>query len=285
MSANIDITAIYKTEAPPLDLVQQQLSGGLSSQEVNMYKQKIPFNTLLKLNGELMKPEITFDITMDDKNPSVATSVIDNTKAKLSQIRNEPSELNKQVFALLLLNRFVGENPFESSVGTSAETMARQSVSRILSQQLNNLASNLISGVDLNFDLDSSEDYSSGQKNTRTDLNVDISKRLLNDRLKVTVGSNFGLEGEARQNEQMTNIAGDVSIDYSLSKDGRYLLRAYRKNQYQVALQGQIVETGVGFVISLDYDKFREIFEKKKRNREIKFQKKENRTNTEKNEK
>jgi hypothetical protein len=232
-----------------------------------------------------MKPEITFDITMDDKNPSVATSVIDNTKAKLSQIRNEPSELNKQVFALLLLNRFVGENPFESSVGTSAETMARQSVSRILSQQLNNLASNLISGVDLNFDLDSSEDYSSGQKNTRTDLNVDISKRLLNDRLKVTVGSNFGLEGEARQNEQMTNIAGDVSIDYSLSKDGRYLLRAYRKNQYQVALQGQIVETGVGFVISLDYDKFREIFEKKKRNREIKFQKKENRTNTEKNEK
>lgn len=285
MSANIDITAVYKTEAPPLDLVQQQLSGSLSSQEVNMYKQKIPFNTLLKLNGELMKPEITFDITMDDKNPSVATSVIDNTKAKLAQIRNEPSELNKQVFALLLLNRFIGENPFESSVGTSAETMARQSVSRILSQQLNNLASDLISGVDLNFDLESSEDYSSGQKNTRTDLNVDISKKLLNDRLKVTVGSNFGLEGDARQNEQMTNIAGDVSVDYSLSKDGRYLLRAYRKNQYQVALQGQIVETGLGFVISLDYNKFREIFEKKKKNKELKFQRRENTTKTDKNEK
>ena len=91
---------------------------------------------------------------------------------------------------------------------------------------------------------------------------MDISKKLLNDRLKVSVGSNFGLEGDARQNENMTNIAGDVTVDYSLSRDGRYTLRAYRKNEYQVALQGQIVETGVGFIITLDYDKFREIFQK-----------------------
>ncbi len=191
---------------------------------------------------------------------------------KLAQLRQDENEMNKQVFALLLLNRFIGENPFESNSGVSAETMARQSVSKILSQQLNNIASNLIKGVDLNFDLESTEDYSTGTQNTRTDLNVDISKKLLNDRLKVTVGSNFGLEGEARQNENTTNIAGDVTIDYSLSRDGRYMLRAYRKNDYQVALQGQIVETGVGFIITLDYDKFRDIFRKSRnnRNREIK---------------
>lgn len=89
----------------------------------------------------------------------------------------------------------------------------------------------------------------------------------MNDRLKVSVGSNFGVEGEARQNENTTNIAGDVTIDYALSKDGRYTLRAYRKNEYQVALQGQIVETGLGFVITLDYDKFRDIFRKSRNNR------------------
>ncbi|WP_299182188.1 translocation/assembly module TamB domain-containing protein, partial [uncultured Chryseobacterium sp.] len=194
-------------------------------------------------------------------------SVIDNVNAKLAQLRTEESEMNKQVFALLLLNRFVGENPFQSGAGLSAEALARQSVSKILSQQINNLASGLIKGVDLNFDLESSEDYTTGERNTRTDLNVDISKKLLNDRLKVSVGSNFGLEGDARQNENMTNIAGDVTVDYSLSKDGRYMLRAYRKNEYQVALQGQIVETGLGFIITLDYDKFREIFQKSRRNR------------------
>src|SRR5690606_20738482 len=204
-AASLDITAVYTTEAAPIDLLEQQLSG-LPPSEMNRYKQRMPFHTLLKLQGELLKPEISFDITTDETNVSVATSVLDNTRAKLAQLRTEEAEMNKQVFALLLLNRFVGENPFESNSGLSAEAIARQSVSRILSQQLNNLTSDLIAAVDLNFDLESSEDYSMGEKNTRPDLNVAVSKRLLNDRLKVSVGSNFEVEGEARQNEQTTNI-------------------------------------------------------------------------------
>ncbi|HAO07105.1 MAG TPA: cell envelope biogenesis protein AsmA [Chryseobacterium sp.] len=262
-TANLDITAIYKTEAAPIDLVEQQISGEQAS-TLNQFKQRIPFSTLLKMKGELLKPVITFDITTDEKNNAVSSTVTDIVDQKLAQLRTQESEMNKQVFALLLLNRFIGENPFESGAGLSGEMLARQSVSKILSQQLNNLASDLIKGVDLNFDLESSEDYSTGSKNTRTDLNVGLSKKLLNDRLKVSVGSNFALEGEARQNENMTNIAGDVTVDYSLSRDGRYMLRAYRKNEYQVALQGQIVETGVGFIITLDYDKFRDIFQKSK---------------------
>lgn len=269
-AATLDITAVYKTETAPLDLVQQQISGE-SAVNLNQYKQRMEFNTLLKMKGELLKPVISFDITTAEKNNAVSSTVKDVVDQKLTQLRTDENEMNKQVFALLLLNRFIGENPFENSAGLSTEAMARQSVSKILSQQLNNLASDLVKGVDLNLDLESSEDYSTGNKNTRTDLNVDISKRLLNDRLKVSVGSNFGLEGDARQNENTTNIAGDVTVDYSLSKDGRYMLRAYRKNEYQVALQGQIVETGLGFIITLDYDKFREIFQsakKEKRRRE-----------------
>ena len=50
------------------------------------------------------------------------------------------------------------------------------------------------------------------------------------------------------------------------------MLRAYRKNDYQVALQGQIIETGIGFIITLDYDQFREIFERRKQNKEFKKQ-------------
>lgn len=270
-TAILDITAIYKTDAAPLDLLQQQLTG-VSGAELNQYKQRIPFETLLKMNGELLKPVITFDITTAEENNSVSAVVLDNTKAKLDQLRREESEMNKQVFALLLLNRFIGENPFQSETGLSATTLAKQSVSRILSEQLNNLAKDLIGGVELNFDLNSTEDYSSGNKNEKTDLNVGLSKNLFDDRLKVTVGNSFAIEGDARQNEQTTNIAGDISLDYRLSKDGRYMLRAYRKNDYQVALQGQIIETGVGFIITLDYDQFREIFERSKNNREIRKQ-------------
>ena len=275
-AATLDITAIYRTEAAPIDLVEQQFSGDPAL--LNQFKQRIPFNTLLILKGELLKPQISFDITTDEKNNAVSSAVTETIDGKLAQLRQDENEMNKQVFALLLLNRFIGENPFQSNSGLSAETMAKQSVSKILSQQLNNLASDLIKGVDLNFDLESTEDYSTGQRNERTDLNIDVSKRLLNDRLKVSVGSNFGVEGEARQNENTTNIAGDVTIDYNLSRDGRYMLRAYRKNDYQVALQGQIVETGIGFIITLDYDKFRDIFQKSK------MKKRENKRNNKNNE-
>lgn len=259
-AANVNITAIYKVEAAPIDLLGNQL-GSESQTTKNTYKQKIPFQTLLKMNGELMKPEITFDIVLPDGNYDVSSTIVETTQQKLEQLRQEPAELNKQVFALLLLNRFIGENPFASeSGGTSAESLARQSVSKILSQQLNDLAGELITGVQLEFDLESTDDYTSGTREDRTDLNVGISKKLLDDRLKITVGSSFAVEGQERANEESTNIAGDVALDYQLTKDGRYMLRAYRKNEYQVAVEGQVIETGVAFIITMSYNKFRELF-------------------------
>ena len=262
--AEINITAVYKTEAAPIDLVDDQL-GSVTDEVRNTYKQKIPFETNLIMKGELLKPEITFDIVLPEGNNSVSTDIINATQTKLTQLRQEPSELNKQVFALLLLNRFIGENPFASeSGGATAETLARQSASKILSQQLNNLAGDLIKGVELNFDLESTDDYTTGTRQDRTDLNVGVSKRLLDDRLKVTVGSSFGLEGERPANEQSNNFAGDVSAEYQLTKDGRYKVRAYRKNQYEVALQGEVVETGVAFTITMNYNKFKELFRKSK---------------------
>ena len=278
-AAILDLTAIYEVKVAPIDLLQNQMAD-LSPMQSNMYKQKIPFQTLLMMKGELMKPEISFDIQMPEGNLGVSGDVVANTKTKLTQIRQQESELNKQVFALLLLNRFVGENPFESMVGgMSAESIARQSVSKILSDQLNNLAGNLIAGVELDFNLDSKEDYSTGEKENRTDLNIGVSKRLLNDRLKITIGSSFGIEGSERENEQSTNIAGDISAEYSLSKDGRYMLRAYRKDEYQVALQGQVIETGVGFVITMSYEKFKEIFERRREKKELRELVKEEKKN------
>ena len=263
-TADINITAVYKLETAPIELLNNQL-GNLTEDQKNTYKQKIPFETELKMKGDLLKPNISFDVILPEGNNSVSAEIITTTQAKLAQLRQEPDELNKQVFALLLLNRFIGENPFSSESGrTSASSLARESASKLLSQQLNNLAGDLIKGIEVDFNLDSSEDYTTGQKENRTDLNVGLSKKLLNDRLKVTIGSSFGLEGPKRENQDTNNIAGDISADYQLSKDGRYKIRAYRKNRFQVALQGQVIESGIGFIITIDYNKFQELFQKNK---------------------
>ncbi len=273
--ATLNITAVYKTETAPIDLVEDQIAS-FTGPVRNTFKQRIPFNTLLKINGELLKPELSFDIELPEGNYGVSTQVLGVTRNKLNQIRQQPSELNKQVFALLLLNRFIGENPFASGAGgDNAGSIARQSVSKILSQQLNNLAADLIKGVEFDFDLDSREDYTSGSMQNRTDLNVGVSKRLFDDRLKVTVGSSFNVEGQQQANEETTNIAGDVSAEYQLTQDGRYAVRAYRKNDYQVALQGQVIETGVAFIITMDYNKFRELFHTSPEEKEMKRREKE----------
>ena len=259
-SANIDITASYLADTPPIDLMESSLSGR-SEAEVTRYKEKLPFRVLLHMTGELLKPVITFDITLPEEEltrwPEVDT--------KLQQIRSDESELNKQVFALLLLGRFVQENPLESSGGGGGiEASVRSSASQLLTQQLNQLAGNLIKGVDLNFDLQSGADYSTGTAQNSTNLNVGVSKRLLNDRIKVNVGSNFALENPAGSNRAPSTIAGDVSVDYQLSKDGRYMLRAYRRNDYEGVIEGQVIETGVSFILTFDYNKLKELFQSHK---------------------
>ncbi|MDB5196864.1 MAG: hypothetical protein JWP88_1235 [Flaviaesturariibacter sp.] len=274
-NAQLDVTAKYIANTAPLDLVDQQLA---QSDQRNYYLQKLPFNVLLNVSGEMMKPVLTFDITLpQDKNYNVSGDVVSTVNTRLAQLRQEPSELNKQVFAILLLNRFVGENPFQSSgSGFSAASFARTSVSKLLTEQLNNLAGNLIEGVDINFDVASSDDYTTGQRRSRTDLNVGLSKRLLNDRLTVTVGSNFELEGPRQSNQSSNNIAGNVAVNYQLSKDGRYMLRFYRRNEYEGQVDGYIIETGLGFIITVDYNRFREVLHGRRIKRQIRKDNKQN---------
>jgi hypothetical protein len=93
----------------------------------------------------------------------------------------------------------------------------------------------------------------------RTDLNVSLSKRLLNDRLRVSVGNNFELEGPRQANSQASQIAADVNIEYQLTTSGRYLVRAYRRNSYQDVVVGQAIENGAGLIATFDYDKLRDV--------------------------
>jgi hypothetical protein len=264
-SADIDITAVYVANSSAMDLVQTQETGSRRG----YYQQKLPFQVKLIMKGQLLQPELTFDIALPtENNLRIPNDILTMVNSRLDQVRTEPSELNKQVFALLLLNRFVSENPFESSDqggGFSAGSFARQSVSKLLTEQLNKLAGSLIAGVDISFDVNSStDDYTTGKRRNKTDFNVNLSKRLLNDRLKVTVGSNYELEGPQQTKQTASNIIGNVTVDYNLTQDGKMLLRGYRKNDY-AEIEGYIIETGLKFIISVDYNKFSDIFRNRKR--------------------
>jgi autotransporter translocation and assembly factor TamB len=261
-TGQMNIQAIYVANTAPLDLVSSQLTSDVNR---NIYLQRLPFEVKLDLTGELLKPTIAFDIELPEKNYGVSNDIVTAVQSRLDVIRQDEGEINKQVFSLLLLNRFVAENPFESEGNSfSFNSYARQSVSKLLTEQLNQLAAGLVSGVDINFDVISTDDYTTGSRQARTDLNVGLSKRLLSNRLKISVGSNFQLEGPQNTNQQSNNIAGNVAVDYQLSQDGRYAIRFYRQNEYQGIVDGYIVETGVSFIFSVDYERFMQLLRRKK---------------------
>ncbi|MGN6567520.1 MAG: translocation/assembly module TamB domain-containing protein, partial [Flavipsychrobacter sp.] len=265
MQANI--TAIYVADVAPYDLVQRDVP---DPSQLNYYKERLPFNVELHIRGEVLHPSLTFNITLPDNTVfPISYDAVELVRGKLSQVRQDTAELNKQVFALLILNHFVAEDPFSSGESNSAAFIAKQSVSRFIGEQLNQFANHLIKGVDLSVDLASSEDYTTGSYRERTDLNLAASKRLLNDRLKITIGNDFELEGPQTSNsEQSTLIPSNLAADYLLTADGRYTVQAYRKNYDEGVLEGYVTETGVNFIVSLDYNKFKNIFRKKNHKKE-----------------
>ena len=168
-TAKLDVKAMYIANTAPIDLVQDQLEGSPAAIK-NTFMQKLPFEVHLNLTGELMKPQVAFSIVLpENKNYGVANDVVTTVQYKLLQLRQDQGETNKQVFSLLLLNRFVGENPFKSAGGGfNAGTYVRQSASRLLTSELNSLAEGLVNGVDVNFDVTSTEDYTTGSMRNKT---------------------------------------------------------------------------------------------------------------------
>jgi hypothetical protein len=188
-------------------------------------------------------------------------------QAKLSQLRTDTGEMNKQVFAVLILGRFVSDDPFSSSAAQGVGFAAVQSVSTFIGQELNKLAGNVAKGFDLSVDLATTDDYTTGNMRQRTDLNVAASKRLLNDRLKLTVGNNFEVEGpQTNTNAQNNLIPSNLAADYLLTGDGKYTIRAYRRNYDEGVLQGYVTQTGLNFILSADYNQFKTVFMRRKRN-------------------
>jgi translocation and assembly module TamB len=129
---------------------------------------------------------------------------------------------------------------------------------------MDQVAASLIKQVDIHFDLNNQQDYSTDKEIDYTELDITVSKQLMEDRLRVSVGSSFDVVGKGAPGAQASNLAGDVEGAYKLSKDGRYLVRVYRQNQYEAAVYTQVVETGVGFIFTFNYDKFKEIWHRAK---------------------
>jgi hypothetical protein len=261
LEAEISIDARYSVRAAPYDLVADQISG-LSDTDKGGYKQRYPFLVILKLRGQILHPQISFTIQLEPENKGILGGAVNQ---KLSLLNEDESALNKQVFALLVLGRFIQENPFQTESAGGTSSIIRSTVGKFLSTQLNQLSSKMLPGMELNFDIQSYDDYQSGQAKGRTQIEIGVKKQLFNERLSVQLGGAVDVEGEKAKQNSASNITSDVTVEYKLTEDGRFRLKGFRHNQYEGAIEGQLVETGAGVVFLKDFNKWRRSLKTHKR--------------------
>lgn len=257
MDATLGISAIYEIRTSSSELMSSQLSSA-SGGSKTQYLQELPFLVYLNVNGELLRPEISFRLDMPETQRGALGG---NVYSRVLQVNEQEDELNKQVFSLLVLNRFFPSTGSDGS-GGGTEAIARSSASQVLSGQLNALSSKLLgsSGVELDFDLDSFTDYQGDSPQERTQLNVNARKELFNDKLIVSVGSQVDVEGSAQTPQQGNALIGNISLEYLLTENRRWRLKGFQRNEFQSIIDGPLIITGFGVIFNREFNLFRELW-------------------------
>nr|WP_321221950.1 translocation/assembly module TamB domain-containing protein [uncultured Psychroserpens sp.] len=255
--AKLDVRAIYNLETSASTLMAPQISGADPSVK-NKYRQVLPFNVYLNIDGELLQPKISFGLDMPEEDQGAIGGQV---YSRVQQVNAQEGELNKQVFSLLVLNRFYPDAGSDGSSGGFA-TIARDNLNDAVSEQLNAFSNKLLgsSGIELDFGLNSYTDYQGESATDRTQLDVAAQKKLFNDRLIVRVGSEVDIQGSSTTGES-TPLIGNVSLEYIVSEDGRYRLKGFRKSEFENIIDGQTIISGIALIFTQEFNQFDELWD------------------------
>lgn len=224
-SPSFNLTAEYEVDAGRVELAQ-----GCNEDEVRKARLRLPTQVDMIITGDLQQPELKFDIRIPEQGARQAESCVIE---RLNTIKNNESELLKQVFGLLVLGRFVPDaGSGYVSQGQSMEGAVSQrldnSISQVLSSQLSRLTEDYLGGVELSVNLDSNqpgnEDILAGRN-----LGVQISKNLFNERLKVSVGGVTDVNPASGQTAS-AGVVGEFEVLYRIDAAGNLQVRIFRMN-------------------------------------------------------
>ncbi|MEO6230041.1 MAG: translocation/assembly module TamB domain-containing protein [Ferruginibacter sp.] len=263
--AQINIMATYIANTPPKELVSNEIRS-IAPQFAQSFNQPIPFRVILYMKGSIRQPQISFDIKMPESiqlNSQLQMAL----EHKLLQLKKDVAATNKQVFGLLVMGRFVGEQSvdFFKGSGSGFDNLASGgSVSGFLLSALDQIASEVFKGINTDLNLNSYRDFAVSDAAQGNQPDVDLLTSFLNNRLSVSVGRNFGIErqdGSAKAAKQKgSRFLPDVTLNYKLSEDGKYIIHSYKKDELESVLDGYATESGLGLILTMNYDKFKQLF-------------------------
>ena len=244
--ADLDLDAVYPIRADLKYLLQ-------SSQSV-----RTDVNVLMHMSGLLSKPEIELSIEL----PSIRGVDAESAVSFLRNIQFDEQELNKQVFSLMVFNRFapIGGDLGDNLAGLGVTT----SISELLSNQLNLLLSQVTGDkVDVNVN---TSDFQ--------DLNLLVSARLFNDRVTLERDGTLVQGGdESPSRFSIGNIriiirllpSNNTEIQANGSSSSEMVLEVFTRENFSANAQGSTFtqnQTGLGIFFKKDFDQLSDFLKK-----------------------
>ena len=232
-AAQVNIRAVYALTASLKTLLDDDELASFSSNT----RMTVPVNCVLLLTGNLMTPDIQFDIDLPSSDEGV--------KQVVRSVISTDEMLTRQVLYLLVFNQFYKEQ--DQSAGTARGGEFFSLAASTASSQLNNLLSQMIN----------SNKWSFGFDLRRVDeVNMEYQVDLLyqpNDRW--IVNGNFGYRDNNNNIEDYNQYITDVDIEYLLTQSGKLRLKFYNHTIDRMAQLRTAKNTqGAGVVYKEDFD-------------------------------
>lgn len=244
LTAYINITAVN-----PINTSTQPLVMGLVPEDdLDAYGTIIPVEAVMKLKGQLLKPEIKFGINIPDltrlQGGSANTNVLLNV---LKRIERDQDELSRQVFSLLSLGTFVTpiDNGFVAAAdGSNSPNTGLNAASNTVGNLLSNQITNWLSKYDPKWDI--GIQVGQGGRDARTEVMVSAGRRWLNDRLQLDVA----LDNTSQ---------GNINVNYRITANGDNQVRLFGRNTNNPIYNQNILSFGGGFYFRKEFETFGEL--------------------------
>jgi len=254
----LDINASYNQLASLLPLMVQQENDTIY-QESTEIRRKYPVKVLLDINGPLLSPAVNFDITAQNlpRNVPLPNGEVKDLEFEFLAFKNriDEQELKRQVFSLIILRRF---SPYQSfNTGGSITS----SVSELFSNQL----SYWITQVDENLEID--VDLGLLDEEAFNTFQLRLSYTFLDGRLRFT--RDGGFTNQANRAD-VSSIAGDWTVEYLLTPDGKFKVKMYNRTNYNPINPNQdnqnTITTGFSLIHTQSFNELRDLFRKSRNN-------------------
>jgi hypothetical protein len=258
----LDIDASYNQLASllPLAVIMNPDAG-----DAPQVRRKYPVQVLLALDGPMLSPQINFDIVAKDLPQNIQTETTPiNLDFVFTAFKNklDEQELKRQVFSLIVLRRFSPPESFDTS----------GSVVSSLSELLSNQLSYWMSQVDENLEID--VDIASMDQETFNTFQLRFAYTFMNGRLRVSGDGTFNNTSNQPTGTQAnpSSVAGDWTVDYKLTADGKLRVKMYSRTNYNPLLNTintqTTMTTGASIIHTQSFDELKDIFTSSRKQRQ-----------------